>query len=588
MGYAYDTLNRLTAVTENGVTQASYTYDTNGNRSGMTLANGVTTAYTYNAANWITGLTNSQNGTTLSSFDYTYYPSGNQASKTDHNGVVTTYEYDGLGRLTRESEQGGLTVSYAFDAAGNRASMAVTGTENYTVSYNYDANNRLISSLYTGSTTQSSYYTYDACGNLLTAAEWRPQAGVASSANYGYNGFNQLATQTVNDVSSTFAYNASGIRTAKLTENTLTGYLLDGGNVVAELEDDALLASYLRGANLISRTTNTTEYYTFNAHGDVVNLTNASGISVKTYDYDAFGNEKDRVGSDPNPFRYCGEYFDVESGAYYLRARYYDPSVGRFTQEDPEKDGLNWYTYCNNNPVLFIDPTGCQYVCADDFGGSSKPEPEPAKKDTAAERKRAHDEEKARALYEENMKEMEESYAEKTGSTTNAIVDYEYQYNEVTNYKENPLVSIPLTLEVTESTEYKIEHVDNGDKDALIILYSEIEVGVNGGNVTTGVSVTTPKGPYISTYVDGQDGVTFQVGVSKDDVDTYISINRKLTSAKYSYGVSKREENLVRTDEYALTTHIEGPLIIAFMVLTGQYIPDVPLSGPSPIPSPIF
>ncbi|MBQ1554791.1 MAG: hypothetical protein IIZ68_04970 [Clostridia bacterium] len=40
------------------------------------------------------------------------------------------------------------------------------------------------------------------------------------------------------------------------------------------------------------------------------------------------------MGADPNPFRYCGEYFDVESGAYYLRARYYGPSIGRFTQED--------------------------------------------------------------------------------------------------------------------------------------------------------------------------------------------------------------------------------------------------------------
>ena len=363
----------------------------------MTLANGVTTAYTYNAANWITGLTNSQNGTTLSSFDYTYYPSGNQASKTDHNGVVTTYEYDGLGRLTRESEQGGLTVNYAFDAAGNRASMAVTGTENYTVNYNYDANNRLISSQYTGSTSQSSYYTYDAAGNLLTAAEWRPQAGVASSANYGYNGFNQLAAQTVNDVSSTFAYNADGIRTAKLTEGVLTGYLLDGGNVVAELEDDALSASYLRGANLISRTANTTEYYTFNAHGDVVGLVNTAGTQTKTYDYDAFGNEKDRVGSDPNPFRYCGEYFDVESGAYYLRARYYDPSIGRFTQEDthwntsnmiygdePQQIGEyedplgtsryvyapqiiaimqagNLYNYCGHNPIYYSDFTGKEW-----------------------------------------------------------------------------------------------------------------------------------------------------------------------------------------------------------------------------------
>ncbi len=126
----------------------------------------------------------------------------------------------------------------------------------------------------------------------------------------------------------------------------LTGYLLDGGNVVAELEEDALSASYLRGANLISRTTSATEYYTFNAHGDVVGLVNVSGTQTKTYDYDAFGNEKDRVGSDPNPFRYCGEYFDVESGCYYLRARYYDPSVGRFTQED---------THWNTSNMIYGD-----------------------------------------------------------------------------------------------------------------------------------------------------------------------------------------------------------------------------------------
>ncbi len=136
-------------------------------------------------------------------------------------------------------------------------------------------------------------------------------------------------------------YNASGIRTAKLTGNVLTGYLLDGGNVVAELEDDALSASYLRGANLISRTTTATEYYTFNAHGDVVGLVSAAGTQTKTYDYDAFGNEKDRLGADPNPFHYCGEYFDVESGAYYLRARYYDPSIGRFTQEDTHWNASN-------------------------------------------------------------------------------------------------------------------------------------------------------------------------------------------------------------------------------------------------------
>ncbi len=73
----------------------------------------------------------------------------------------------------------------------------------------------------------------------------------------------------------------------------------------------------------------------------MVGLVSAAGTQTKTYDYDAFGNEKDRVGADPNPFRYCGEYFDVESGSYYLRARYYDPSVGRFTQEDTHWNASN-------------------------------------------------------------------------------------------------------------------------------------------------------------------------------------------------------------------------------------------------------
>ncbi len=56
--------------------------------------------------------------------------------------------------------------------------------------------------------------------------------------------------------------------------------------------------------------------------------------------------------------RYSGEYFDAESGDYYLRARYYNPRLGRFLTEDPVHDGNNWYVYCNNNPVRYVDPSG--------------------------------------------------------------------------------------------------------------------------------------------------------------------------------------------------------------------------------------
>jgi len=90
----------------------------------------------------------------------------------------------------------------------------------------------------------------------------------------------------------------------------------------------------------------------------VVQLTDAAGAVTQNYDYDAFGNQKSENPADNNPFRYCGEYYDAETGTIYLRARYYDPSVGRFRSEDPIKDGLNWYTYCNNSPIAFIDPLG--------------------------------------------------------------------------------------------------------------------------------------------------------------------------------------------------------------------------------------
>jgi len=81
--------------------------------------------------------------------------------------------------------------------------------------------------------------------------------------------------------------------------------------------------------------------------------------------YDAFGVEIDPDEDDTNPFRYAGQYYDTETGTYYLRARYYDPATGRFTQQDSwdysdPKDplSLNLYVYCYGNPVRYVDLTG--------------------------------------------------------------------------------------------------------------------------------------------------------------------------------------------------------------------------------------
>lgn len=95
------------------------------------------------------------------------------------------------------------------------------------------------------------------------------------------------------------------------------------------------VTTYIRGLGLIASVENgQATYYCYDGHGNVTELMDGTGAGIRRYAYDAFGVELDRDDTDENPFRYCGEQFDSETGNYYLRARYYTPGTGRFTQED--------------------------------------------------------------------------------------------------------------------------------------------------------------------------------------------------------------------------------------------------------------
>ena len=186
-----------------------------------------------------------------------------------------------------------------------------------------------------------------------------------------HNALNQLTETLTKNYKVSFTYDAEGLRTGKTVNGEKTVYVWDGDQVVMELSKGGTVQKrYIRGNDLVyaDKGENTEKtYYVTDMHGNVVQLLDESGNVTKTYEYDSFGNEVKPEKKDENPYRYCGEYYDKETEEVYLRARYYEPSVGRFitrdtyTGESDEPLSLHLYTYCANDGVNMVDPSGHMY-----------------------------------------------------------------------------------------------------------------------------------------------------------------------------------------------------------------------------------
>ncbi len=347
--YTYDNLNRMTGAAFEGGS-ASYTYDNAGRLTGETKG-GITTTYTYNPAGWLSSKTNSD-GINTDTYVLTYYADGNIHTKTE-NGTATTYVYDGKGQLTREN-----STVYAYDYKGNRV-MKADGE--HCVTYGYSGDNQLT---FEESDSFIKNLDYDDNGNLVRKEIYNKiydELGVWSTVFVGteemtYDQLNRMTGYQAEGVTVSYTYGIDNMRRSKTVNGVTTNYLWDGGNIVAEADGNNTITNrYFRGVGLIaSKIGGNVSYYQSNGHGDI------SKWGTVDYSYDAFGNETTET-SGTNPFRYNGEYFDEESGFIYLRNRYYDSTNGRFTTEDPIQDGLNWYAYCANNPVMFVDPNGLSY-----------------------------------------------------------------------------------------------------------------------------------------------------------------------------------------------------------------------------------
>ena len=100
-------------------------------------------------------------------------------------------------------------------------------------------------------------------------------------------------------------------------------------------------------------------YYLHLDHlGSVVAATDTNGELIWDNEFLPFGDAAEKDKSFKGSFKFTGKDLDVDTGLYYFNARWYDPDTGRFVSLDPIRDGTNWYAYCANNPLKFVDLTG--------------------------------------------------------------------------------------------------------------------------------------------------------------------------------------------------------------------------------------
>jgi RHS repeat-associated protein len=278
--------------------------------------------------------------------------------------TIITYTYDPLYRLTSADYSSGEFFAYAYDAVGNR--LAMTTTEG-TTAYTYDAANRLTN-------VDGVAYTWDNNGNLLSDG----------TRTFQYDYANRLTQVVSGTLTTEFTYNGNGHRVAKTVNGTQTRYTLDPAMGLVQVLVETTggeTTTYLYGHDLLAEETTAWVWHLNDGLGSVRQLTDGAGQVTVAQGYTPFGVLLWYEGSAASAYGYTGEQEDASTGLVFLRARYYDPSTGRFISEDPfpgyvrRPQSLNLYVYVTNNPLGRVDPARLQgedwlyYVSAFITGG---------------------------------------------------------------------------------------------------------------------------------------------------------------------------------------------------------------------------
>src|SRR5579883_259561 len=366
--YSYDAANRVTQVKEPDGAITTYGYNNANEKTSISYPNGTGELFTYDAAGHVLTaragkMSNGQISTTYASYSYSYM---NGSTPTDllqkvslldpvgHSATYSRdYSYDTMNRLTNaEVYNNGTEVqdwSYSYDKAGNRTQSSVLST-GVSTTYSYNAAEELTRTVQ-GSTTVS--YSYDGNGNLTSSTDGnsfsynkKNQTTAIDGNSYSYSGPDQTERVTLNSTSD--SYSGLGL-SYETTSGNITYY--------TRCSCGMLLNERLPSGGKY--------YYLFDGQESVVGLTDSNGNEVNAYDYDPYGVLLNTA-TNPvtNPFQYEGGYFESSTGLVKFGTRYYNPNLGRWTQQDPvignlyNPDTLNRYLYVSDDPVNEVDPSG--------------------------------------------------------------------------------------------------------------------------------------------------------------------------------------------------------------------------------------
>jgi RHS repeat-associated protein len=351
VGYEYDELGFIDEVTDWTGAATMVDTDPDGRLTALRRPNGVDTTNAYDAAGRLTRVAHVEGATTVAAYDYVLDPNGNRTRATITAGGasrVERYTYDNVDRLVNVDYGDGVREAFGYDPAGNRTSRTVTGGPvPGTTSYAYDAAQQLTSFTDGGGTHTLGH---DAAGNVVDDGR-----GTA----FGWDAVNRLVSADTGAAVENYTYDGDDVRVAvdgagqvwdrltgvpRLLSDDTAGYVHVGEQALAEVRPAG------------------TSWPLADALGSVRTSVDDAGAVTATAAYDAFGAVRAATGP-ASTFGFTGEQRDA-SGLTYLRARSYDPTLGRFLSPDtrqpnaPGTQGWNLYGYANANPTTFIDPTG--------------------------------------------------------------------------------------------------------------------------------------------------------------------------------------------------------------------------------------